>query len=252
MKRNYIRKIILASLAIIMTTGLLLSNGQKASASTIDTNSSKVQVIETNMSKNSSYFNQDITLPNLQTESNDEKINIINEKINNPVNSLAYNMKIQSKEYFDMFGKEFTTYPYELNVNYKLTNNSTSLTSLYMDIYSFTGGAHGNTLRNAYTIDNNTKDLLSLNNLFITGYDYKKIINDAISKQIISDSEKYFASSLNFEGVNDDVNFYVDGDNLVIYYQQYEIAPYCVGIPEFKIPLSLFGENYLYNNSIVH
>ncbi|NFS65928.1 DUF3298 and DUF4163 domain-containing protein, partial [Clostridium botulinum] len=219
---------------------------------TIDTNSSQVQVIKTNMSKNSSYFNQDITLPNLQTESNDEKINIINEKINNPVNSLAYNMKIQSKEYFDMFGKEFTTYPYELNVNYKLTNNSTSLTSLYMDIYSFTGGAHGNTLRNAYTIDNNTKDLLSLNNLFIKEYDYKKIINDAISKQIISDSEKYFASSLNFEGVNDDVNFYVDGDNLVIYYQQYEIAPYCVGIPEFKIPLSLFGENYLYHNSIVH
>lgn len=252
MKRNYIRKILLASLAIIMTTGLLLSSGQKASASTIDTNSSQVQVIETNMSKNFSYFNQDITLPNLQAESNDEKINIINEKISNPVNSLAYNMKIQSKEYFDMFGKEFTTYPYELNVNYKLTNNSTSLTSLYMDIYSFTGGAHGNTLRNAYTIDNNTKDLLSLNNLFITGYDYKKIINDAISKQIISDSEKYFASSLNFEGVHDDVNFYVDGDNLVIYYQQYEIAPYCAGIPEFKIPLSLFGENYLYNNSIVY
>ncbi len=252
MKRNYIRKILLASLAIIMTTGLLLSSGQKASASTIDTNSSQVQVIETNMSKNFSYFNQDITLPNLQAESNDENINIINEKISNPVNSLAYNMKIQSKEYFDMFGKEFTTYPYELNVNYKLTNNSTSLTSLYMDIYSFTGGAHGNTLRNAYTIDNNTKDLLSLNNLFITGYDYKKIINDAISKQIISDSEKYFASSLNFEGVHDDANFYVDGDNLVIYYQQYEIAPYCAGIPEFKIPLSLFGENYLYNNSIVH
>ncbi|NFA42857.1 MULTISPECIES: DUF3298 and DUF4163 domain-containing protein [Clostridium] len=252
MKRNYIRKIILASLAIIMTTGLLLSNGQKANASTINTNSSQVQVIETTLSKHSSYFNQNITLPNLQTESNDEKINIINEKINNSVNSLAYNMKIQSKEYFDMFEKEFTTYPYELNVNYKLTNKSTSLTSLYMDIYSFTGGAHGNTLRNAYTIDNNTKDLLSLNNLFIKGYDYKKIINDAISKQIISDPEKYFASSLNFEGVKDDVNFYVDGDNLIIYYQQYEIAPYCVGIPEFKIPLNLFGENYLYHNSITN
>ncbi|WP_315078805.1 DUF3298 domain-containing protein [uncultured Clostridium sp.] len=250
MKRNYIRKIILASLALIMTTSLLLSTGQKASASTINTTSSQVQVIETNLAKTSSYFNQDITLPNLKTESNNEKINIINEKINNCINSLAYNMKIQSKEYFDMFGKEFTTYPYELNVNYKLTNNSTSLTSLYTDIYSFTGGAHGSTLRNAYTVDNNTKDLLSLNNLFIKGYDYKQIINDAISKQIISDSEKYFASLLNFEGVNDDVNFYIDGDNLVIYYQQYEIAPYCMGIPEFKIPLSLFGENYLYHNSI--
>ena len=35
-----------------------------------------------------------------------------------------------------------------------------------------------------------------------------------------------------------------------MYYQQYEIAPYASGIPQFKIPLSLFGENYLYNNAI--
>ncbi|AOR23820.1 DUF3298 and DUF4163 domain-containing protein [Clostridium taeniosporum] len=250
MKRNYIKKIILASLTLVMSTCLFLTTGEKAIASTIDTNSSKVQVIETNSSNNSSYLEEDVKLANFKTETNNEKINIINERINNDINLLEYNMKTESKKYFDMFSKEFTTYPYVLNVNYKLTDQSQSLTSLYMDIYSYTGGAHGNTLRNAYTIDNNTKDLLSLNNLFVNGYNYKKIINSEILKQITSNPENFFISSKNFEGINDNANFYINGDNLVIYYQQYEIAPYCVGIPEFKIPLKLFGENYIYYNSI--
>ena len=36
----------------------------------------------------------------------------------------------------------------------------------------------------------------------------------------------------------------------MIYYQLYDIAPYVFGIPEFKIPLKLFNENYVYYKSL--
>ncbi|WP_252232276.1 DUF3298 and DUF4163 domain-containing protein [Clostridium sp. ZBS15] len=252
MKRNYIRKIILASLALIMTTSIFLGYGQKANAATIINDTSKIQVVENTITNDSAYLKENIKLFNFKAEDNNEKINILNKKINNDIDLLLSEMRAYSKEDFDMFGKEFVAFPYEVNIDYKLTNQSDSLISLYMDIYRYSGGAHGNTLRSSYTIDKNTKDLVSLNNLFTNGYDYKKIINDSISKQIATNPENYFESAINFEGINDDVNFYIDGDNLIIYYQQYEIAPYCCGMPEFKISLSLFGENYLYHNSINH
>lgn len=251
MKRTYIQKIILSSVSLLLSMGLFFNTTQKVNAATDNKNNSEIQLTENNLTNNSLYFKEDIKSINFKTKNINEKINNINEKINDSINSIESKIKTQSKDYFDNFSNNLKYNPYELNVSYKLTNESSSLTSLYMDIYSFTAGAHGNTLRNAYTIDNNTKDLLSLNNLFVKGYDYKKIISNEISKKISNNSNNYLETAFNFKGITDDSNFYIEGENLVIYYQQYEIAPYSLGIPEFKIPLKLFGKNFIYSNSII-
>lgn len=250
MKRTYISKIIALTLGIILTAGLFLGEIQNASADSILSDNSKIQLVENTSVKNSTYLKEDINLINFKNDTNDPKINILNEQINSNINSNISKIENQSKETFDIYGHENMGFPYEINVKYTVTNESDSLISLYNDFYSYLGGAHGNTLRNSYTIDKDKKEMLSLNNLFTNGYDYKKIINDDIIKQINSHPENYYESGKQFQGINDEQNFYIDQNNLVIYYQQYEIAPYCYGIPEFKIPLSLFGENYLYNNSI--
>ena len=43
---------------------------------------------------------------------------------------------------------------------------------------------------------------------------------------------------LGFKTIDDNQPFYLTDGGLVVYFGQYEIAPYYVGIPEFKIPFS--------------
>jgi len=46
---------------------------------------------------------------------------------------------------------------------------------------------------------------------------------------------------MGFQGIAPEQNYYLDGENLFIYFNQYEIAPYAAGIREFKIPRTLLG-----------
>ena len=68
---------------------------------------------------------------------------------------------------------------------------------------------------------------------------YSDIINKKIKEEISKNPENYFDSGNEFKGISENQSFYIEGDNLVIYYQLYDIAPYAFGIPEFKIPLNI-------------
>ena len=41
-----------------------------------------------------------------------------------------------------------------------------------------------------------------------------------------------------FKGIKEDQDFYVDKNNLYIYFPPYEIAPYAAGFVTFKIPFT--------------
>lgn len=135
---------------------------------------------------------------------------------------------------------------YELFSKFFVTLERDDLLSFYIDYYQFTGGAHGLTTRRAYTLDVKNGNKLKIKNLFKNGYDYKSFIDKEIKKQVDANKEKYFEGLEGFNGINDEVKFYIKGDNLVIYYGQYEIAPYASGIPEFNIPIQKFDGNFLY------
>ncbi|WP_024614909.1 DUF3298 and DUF4163 domain-containing protein [Clostridium sp. Ade.TY] len=135
---------------------------------------------------------------------------------------------------------------YELFSKFFVTLERDDLLSFYIDYYQFTGGAHGLTTRRAYTLDVKNGNKLKIKNLFKNGYDYKSFIDKEIKKQVDANKEKYFEGLEGFNGINDEVKFYINGDNLVIYYGQYEIAPYASGIPEFNIPIQKFDGNFLY------
>lgn len=139
-------------------------------------------------------------------------------------------------------------YPFQLYAEYSVTENKKDVLSFFIDYYQFTGGAHGITTKRAYTLDRKTGYSLTLDKLFKKGYDYKKVINSEIKSQISKDKEKYFDSGASFKGIDENTKFYLNGENLVIYYGSYEIAPYASGLPEFNIPLKMFNTNYLYYN----
>jgi len=115
--------------------------------------------------------------------------------------------------------------------------------SIYIDYYSYTGGAHGFTERRAYNIDLTTGQELGLSDLFAPEYDYISIINEAVSKQIQANPDVFFDGEMGFKGIDRNQPYYIKDGNLVIYFGLYEIAPYAAGIQEFKIPLAQFGDN---------
>ena len=147
----------------------------------------------------------------------------------------------QAKKTFD-FNVE-NGYPvmvYEVVEKYTVTYNFKSIVSLYSDQYTFTGGAHGNTIRTSQNWELRTGTQIPLQYFFYNNQyyviDILKEINRQIEVQIKNNMGQYFDNycQLVIENFNLN-NYYILPNHIVIYYQQYDIAPYSSGIPTFKI-----------------
>lgn len=130
---------------------------------------------------------------------------------------------------------------YEFLYVYRVTYNCRCITSLYTDQYSYLGGAHGNTVRDSHTWDFSTGNQLSLSDFFPDNPQFTEIIFNAAEQQIAerqaNQPSTFFDNYASLLRDNFNVNsFYLSPGGIVIYYQQYEIAPYVTGIPEFFFP----------------
>ncbi len=137
---------------------------------------------------------------------------------------------------------------YELVQDYTITYNKLPIISLYRDVYTYTGGAHGLTQRTGDTWEMTESALLDLRDLFVEGYDYNDIILKIIRVEATARQERgevdYFDDYLTLvETYYDEDNFYLSDKGIVIYYPLYSIAPYASGIQEFLIPYRIFGKN---------
>lgn len=208
--------------------------------------SSEFRIVEKSIRKDLDYLKEDIKIPQLMGGNDEKKINLINSIINKNILPKANEAEEIAKQYFDINVQEKPRFPYEVYSTYNITSDKNSFVSFYDDYYEYLGGAHGLTTRTSYTIDKKKEELLNLKDLFVAGYNYTDIINNEIREQIKKNPQDYFDSGSEFKGIGENQSFYIEDDNLVIYYQLYEIAPYVKGIPEFKIPLSTFGKNFIY------
>ncbi|MFZ2539289.1 MAG: DUF3298 and DUF4163 domain-containing protein [Oscillospiraceae bacterium] len=126
---------------------------------------------------------------------------------------------------------------FEALVVYKITYNIACIISVYFDQYEYTGGAHGNTVRYSQTFNLQKCSKINLSQLFICSLDYKAYILRQVKEQIHKDPSIYFEDyeKLIVETFNEN-SFYCTPEGIVVYYQQYDIAPYSSGIREFLIP----------------
>ncbi|MDR2046423.1 MAG: DUF3298 and DUF4163 domain-containing protein [Clostridiales bacterium] len=129
----------------------------------------------------------------------------------------------------------------ERGISYKVTYEQNGVLSFYRDEYVYKDGdAHGLTTRTSKTVDLNDCKTLTLDDFFKTRKERGALL-DAITRQAEqnakSNSVVYFENykRLIKEKFKPD-NFYLSGDKVVIYYQQYDIAPYSSGIIEFSVP----------------
>jgi hypothetical protein len=165
---------------------------------------------------------------------------VYQEKLNHLIEDTAKKELKEFEEQAKELSKLNIEWKPEMNVEYEIKSEGDIL-SFVVDSYFYTGGAHGISRKDYYNIDANDSKAIELADLFKENSDFKTIINDEINKQIkeqVAEGEKsYFTGENGFVTINDDSSFYIDKDgNLVITFQQYDIAPGYMGHPEFKIP----------------
>ncbi len=129
-----------------------------------------------------------------------------------------------------------------LGNSFEVTYNNNGLLSINNIEYRYWGGVHPNSFRESSFFDINNGQRLTLGKLFNKEDDkaFSYVLGE-VRKQIeeIGIDELYlFEDALELlEESYYENDFYFDGENLVIYFQQYAIAPYAAGFPEFKIPI---------------
>lgn len=150
-----------------------------------------------------------------------------------------YQMAMVEYEY--SIANNFPVRQFEAYVNYIVTYNQNCILSLYFDQYEYAGGAHGLTVRYSDTWNLPKSKRMELSDFFPHRNNYREYIIQTIEKQI--ETELANGDSMYFENyaqlMNENFkpnNFYLTEEGLVIYFQQYDIAPYASGIPTFVIP----------------
>lgn len=134
----------------------------------------------------------------------------------------------------------YPTMVYDVISVYNVTYNEQQIVSLYENMYQFTGGAHGSTIRTSQTWNLQVAEILPLSYFNYNNPYYiiniLKEINKQIEQQIEEGKKQYFDNycELVLQTFNVE-NFYILPNTIVIYFQQYDIAPYSSGIPVFLI-----------------
>lgn len=214
-------------------------------------------IVTEKIEEESEFFKSDISYPVLKVKKtyinkedyNKKIVDDINKKISTDVIDFRDRIKEESQKYkkqyeevYSKLSEDYVKYQYEAYANYKVAYNKNNYLSIPIKTYEFTGGAHGMTYLKTYNYDLLTGKELTLKEMFKNGVDYKEVVNDFISKEISKNPNMYFEGKEGFKGISDKQEFYIDEDGLVIYFQLYDIAPYYVGIPEFKMTWAEFGK----------
>ena len=150
-----------------------------------------------------------------------------------------YPQAVEQAEYAQI--NQFPFNNYEFLSVFQITYNDDCVTSLYTNQYTYLGGAHGNTVRDSQTWDFCTGNQLSLLDFFPNNPKFTDIIfngiQQQIEEQIKTSSSEYFDDYPSLIRGNFNINgFFMKPTGIVIYYQQYDIAPYVSGMPEFFFP----------------
>ena len=157
--------------------------------------------------------------------------------------TVLYPQAVESARYITSNHPPFNRYT--LDMNYQITYNSGCITSLYMDTYTYMGGAHQELERISDTWDFSTGRQLHLDDITSLTPDTLKGLQTSIKQQIAerlketpgSYFEDYPYLLRNKFNQN---HFFLRPGYIVIYYQQYEIAPYATGIPEFSFRMPAY------------
>jgi hypothetical protein len=140
-------------------------------------------------------------------------------------------------------------YTYESSSFYRIYEPLPNLIeSLSLD-YLYSGGAHGLESLKAAVLDLEGEKVLSLYDLFKDPAACKAILLEDISEVAANGGSYYDAvQSVTkdlLDKANEERNFFLTEDSLVVYFQPYEIAPYAAGVVKFPISLKELNDDLM-------
>jgi len=115
---------------------------------------------------------------------------------------------------------------------YEIKTNERDVLSLVLNVFGYSGGAHGITLLRGLTFNVETGKSYSLAELFKPESDYVRRLSAIVDAQIRMRDVTLLGE---FTGIRPDQDYYVADKALVIFFQLYEISPYAYGFPMFPI-----------------
>ncbi len=124
-------------------------------------------------------------------------------------------------------------YVFELRRDIKYNKND--FVSIVSEIYQYTGGAHGSSMRSAGNINTLTGEDVLLGDLF-SDNNYKTLLDRLIENEVRDNPDEY--SDLWEKPQIKESNqkdFYVTDEGIVIFYQPYDLSYYARGFVEFTI-----------------
>jgi len=126
---------------------------------------------------------------------------------------------------------------FEVLQSYTVTYENDFIISLFFEHYKYLGGAHGSTTRHSQTWNLHRCRLIKFEQMATYPPNFRLHLFNFIEEEIKKEPETYFEnySELLRRTFNKN-SFYLTNDGIVIYYGQYDIAPYASGIREFLIP----------------
>jgi predicted small lipoprotein YifL len=222
-------------ITLLATLGLLAGCGDPPPESfTPATITSKTLV------EKSDIFAMELDIPvveGLADETLQEKINQILEA---DAMGFTESLRQQSEVDYANFQAEGIPWaPYESASQWTLHLSNEKVLSMSVDYYSFTGGAHGLTTRSCYNYLLDDGVMLTLPTLFSQGSPWKERLNVYVRQAIAAKPDEYFPveSPEGMAPVTDELQFFLDEENLILNFGVYEIAPYASGMPNITIPV---------------
>ena len=121
-----------------------------------------------------------------------------------------------------------------------------------LKLSSYQGEASGYVWNYFYTIDLISGERLQLKDIFVEGADYITPISENIKEQMrnrmAQDENVYYwlddeIEELNFKAISEETSFYInEKDNVVISFDQGEVAAMYLGVVEFEIPAEVLDD----------
>lgn len=126
---------------------------------------------------------------------------------------------------------------------YEIKLNEKGLLSILFSLYTYVyHAAHGITKYSSLTFDTRTGNVIKFSDLFTSKINYVPILSD-IAKKYIDENDITLIEE--YKGIEENQEFYLTPDELVIYYQVYAYTPYVYGLFQIPIPykqiLNLLG-----------
>ena len=157
-------------------------------------------------------------------QSREEIINSLNQAIIDKVAGL-FKSQVLVPEQVD-FSEVYGTYEDTLNEN--------GIVSILFDMYTYVNkAAHGLSVYDSITFNANTGQIYSFSDLFNPRTNYIAELNRLAQEYI---QRNNVTLTTPFGGVEEDQDFYLTPDSLVMYYQVYQYTPYYYGLFKIEIP----------------